>query len=115
MSDTKNASEHGAPMTQAEKDAFVKSTRRFDLRRILGGLFVLYGVICLIVGLVDPVADTAKTGGIAINLWTGIGMLVAGILFFVWDRFAPVPAEDILGNVENEDRIKAAGEGTDLA
>jgi hypothetical protein len=102
-------------MTDAEKTAFVKSTRRFDLRRILGALFVLYGVICLVVGLVDPAADTAKTGGIQINLWTGVGMLVAGILFFVWDHFAPVPAEDILGNVEHEEQIKAAGEGSDLA
>jgi hypothetical protein len=103
------------PMTDAEKAAFVKSTRRFDLRRILGGLFLLYGIICTIVGLVDPKGDVAKTGGIAINIWTGIGMLVAGILFFVWDRFAPVPAEDILGNVENEERVKAAGEGRELA
>jgi hypothetical protein len=102
-------------MTDAEKAAFVKSTRRFDLRRILGGLFVLYGIIVTIVGLADPAADTAKTGGIPINLWTGIGMLIAGILFFVWDRFAPVPAEDILGNVENEAQVKAAGEGHDLA
>jgi hypothetical protein len=87
------ASTPAAPMTQAEKDAFVRSTRRFDLRRILGGLFVLYGVIVTIVGIANPAADTAKTGGIAINLWTGIGMLIAGILFFLWDRLSPVPAE----------------------
>jgi hypothetical protein len=99
------------PMTDAQKDALVRSTRRLDLRRILGGLFVLYGIIVTIVGIVNWSTDTVKTGGIHINLWTGLSMLVAGLLFFVWDRVAPVPAEDIIGQVESEASIKAEGEG----
>jgi hypothetical protein len=117
MSDTQNqkpaAEKTGHALTDAEKDAAVRSTRRFDLRRIIGGLFVLYGVIVLIVGLVDlgGDAETKMTGGIQINIWTGIGMLVLGGLFFLWDRLAPVPAEDIVRNLEREDDAKAAGEG----
>ncbi|WP_217999737.1 hypothetical protein [Curtobacterium ammoniigenes] len=99
------------PLTDAEKEALVRSTRRLDLRRILGGLFVLYGVIVTIVGIVNYSSDPAKTGGIHINLWTGIAMLVAGLLFFVWDRMNPVPAEDIVGQVEHEADIRAEGEG----
>jgi hypothetical protein len=100
-------------LSDAQKDAAVRSTRRFDLRRILGALFVVYGVIVLIVGLVDLSGDTETkmTGGIHINIWTGIGMLVLGGLFFLWDRLAPVPAEDIVRNLEREDEEKAAGEG----
>jgi prolipoprotein diacylglyceryltransferase len=98
-------------LTDAEKDAIVRSTRRLDIRRILGGLFLLYGIICTIVGIVHYDSDTKPTGGIHINLWTGIAMIIAGLLFFIWDRFAPVPAEDILGNVENEAEVKAEGEG----
>jgi hypothetical protein len=102
-----------ASLSDAEKDAAVRSTRRFDLRRILGALFVVYGVIVLIVGLVDLGGDseTKMTGGIAINVWTGIGMLVLGGLFFLWDRLAPVPAEDIVRNLEREEEERAEGEG----
>jgi hypothetical protein len=100
-------------LTQEQKDEAVRSTRRFDLRRIMGALFLVYGVIVLIVGLVDlgTTVETKMTGGIQINIWTGIGMLVLAGLFFLWDRLAPVPAEDIVRNLEREDDAKAAGEG----
>jgi len=102
-------------LTPEEQDAHVRSTRRFDLRRIIGAIFVLYGVIVLIVGLADPTADKAKTGGIAINVWTGIVMFVVGGLFFLWDRLRPVPAEDILASYEEEEEERAAGEGRGVA
>ncbi|WP_031273518.1 hypothetical protein, partial [Curtobacterium sp. B8] len=48
-----------------EQQALVRSTRRLDLRRILGRLFVLYGVITTIVGIVhwntDPIRTAAST------------------------------------------------------
>ncbi|TPX03090.1 hypothetical protein FJ656_19140 [Schumannella luteola] len=90
----------------------VKSTRRFDLRRILGALFVVYGLIVGITGLVTVGAtdELKRTGGIAINLWTGAAMLVLGILFFVWDRFSPVPAEDIVKSDEQEEEERKVGE-----
>jgi hypothetical protein len=101
-------------LSDAQKDELVRSTRRFDIRRILGGLFVLYGVIVTIVGIVNWSTDTVKTGGIHINLWAGLAMLVAGLLFFLWDRLNPVPAEDIIGQVQAEAEIKAEGEGKGL-
>jgi hypothetical protein len=109
---TKKA-ERGGKLTQAEKDAVVRSTRRFDLRRILGALFVVYGLIVGIIGLTDLGTEAAgkQTGGIAINLWTGLAMLVLGGLFFLWDRLAPVPAEDIIKNLEREDEERREGEG----
>ncbi|TCU85285.1 hypothetical protein EDF48_104158 [Curtobacterium sp. PhB191] len=98
-------------LTEEQKAALVRSTRRLDLRRILGGLFVLYGVIVTIVGIVHWDTDPDKTGGIHINLWVGLSMLVGGLLFFLWDRLNPVPAEDIIGQAEAEADQKAAGEG----
>ena len=89
-------------LSDAEKRRIITSTRRFDLRRILGALFVFYGVIVTIVGIVQHTQDVAKTHGIAINLWTGIAMLVLGILFFVWDRLSPVPEGDIIRNEQAE-------------
>lgn len=98
-------------LSDEEAAALVKSTRRFDLRRILGALFVFYGVVVLIIGLINNSSDMKQTGGIAINIWTGAAMLVLGLLFFVWDRLAPVPEEDIVGSAEHEDEERAVGEG----
>ena len=60
------------------------AARIFDLRRIIGGLFVLYGVILIITGLTDSDADIDKAQGININLWTGVGMLALGVFFLAW-------------------------------
>jgi hypothetical protein len=110
---TDPASANPAPsdMTDAEKARLVKSTRRFDLRRVLGLLFVIYGVIVTIVGIVDYSSDIHRTEGIAINLWTGLSMLVLGILFFVWDHFSPVPERDIVHSAEILDEEREVGEG----
>lgn len=97
-------------VSDEEKRRLIASTRRFDLRRILGALFLLYGVLTTIVGIVDPAQDVAKTGGIAINLWTGIAMLVVGALFLLWDRLSPVPEQDIVKTLEEPDANEAAAE-----
>ncbi|MCX4762712.1 hypothetical protein OG562_17350 [Streptomyces sp. NBC_01275] len=67
------------------------AARIFDLRRIIGGLFVLYGVIITITGLTDGDAEIDKAQGININLWTGLGMLALGVFFLVWLWLRPVP------------------------
>ncbi|MER5181805.1 hypothetical protein ABT009_26195 [Streptomyces sp. NPDC002896] len=65
------------------------AARLFDLRRIIGYLFVLYGVIVTIAGINPSDADLAKAQGVHINLWTGIGMLVLGLFFLVWVKLRP--------------------------
>lgn len=89
-----------------EDRARVRETRRFDLRRILGLLFVVFGLIVLITGIVTVTGtdELTRTGGIAINLWTGGAMLVLGLLFFLWDRLSPVPAEDIIRSAEHAEQ-----------
>ncbi|HEY9290328.1 MAG TPA: hypothetical protein VIP98_03515 [Microlunatus sp.] len=87
---------------EAEEEA-VRSTRRFDLRRILGALFIVYGVIVTVVGIVNRDTDPEMTGGIQINIWVGLAMLVGGVLFLVWDRLSPVPAEDIVSSLERQE------------
>lgn len=64
----------------------------FDIRTIVGALLACYGVILVITGLVDdPAAAEAKTGGVNVNLWAGVGMTVVAGAFFVWARLRPVP------------------------
>jgi uncharacterized membrane protein YgcG len=60
------------------------STRLFDLRFLIGGLFTLYGIIVGVAGLLDSAAELKKADGVRINLWTGIGMLILGLLFLLW-------------------------------
>ena len=96
-------------LTKAQQDQAVKSARSNDLRRLIGILFTVYGVIVTAVGIIQPGADVAKTGGIPINLWTGIGMLIVGIGFLLWNRLRPLPAEDIIASAEASAR-KAAVE-----
>jgi hypothetical protein len=65
------------------------AARLFDIRRIIGGLFVLYGVIVTIAGITASDADLKKAEDININLWTGLGMLALGLFFLVWLKLRP--------------------------
>ncbi|MEU2559294.1 hypothetical protein ABZ626_08155 [Streptomyces longispororuber] len=65
------------------------AARLFDIRRIIGGLFVVYGVIVTIAGITASDADLDKAEGININLWTGLGMLALGLFFLTWLRLRP--------------------------
>ncbi|HVC72812.1 MAG TPA: hypothetical protein VNC85_03500 [Mycobacteriales bacterium] len=69
------------------------ASRLFDLRTIIGALFVLYGLILIIAGLFDTDAEIAKADGIRINLWLGLAMLVLGGLFLLWVRLRPLRIE----------------------
>ncbi|MFI5554196.1 hypothetical protein [Streptomyces sp. NPDC051738] len=73
------------------------AARLFDIRRIIGGLFVLYGVIVTITGLTDDDAAIDKAEGVNINLWTGLGMLLLGLFFLAWLKLRPAapPPPDV--------------------
>ena len=73
-----------------------------DIRRIIGGLLGLYGLILLIAGIVGSDADKNKAAGVNINLWVGIALLVASTLFFVWAFTRPLAEE--LEEAEQEGR-----------
>ena len=78
------------------------STRRaanlFDLRRIIGGVFVLYGVVLTILGLFDSQEEIDKAAGVNINLYAGLGMLVFGVLMFTWALTRPLGDELVEGD-----------------
>jgi len=68
------------------------AARLFDVRRVIGGLFVVYGVVVTLVGIFDNTSQIDKAQGVRINLWTGIGMLVLGLLFLLWQWMRPAEA-----------------------
>ena len=69
------------------------ASKLFDLRYLIGGLMSVYGIVLIIVGLLDSKAEIDKAAGIRINLWMGLGMLLLGLLFLVWARTRPLKIE----------------------
>jgi hypothetical protein len=89
----------------------------FDLRRIIGGVFLVWGILLVILGLFDSDAEIEKAAGVNINLWTGIGMLVLAVLFLIWAFTRPLGEE--LQEAAEGDRSPRSGapppEGIDAA
>ncbi|MBA2806772.1 hypothetical protein E0500_004715 [Streptomyces sp. KM273126] len=84
-------SEHDAQREVTELEGrSATAARLFDVRRIIGGLFSLYGVIVTLAGLTASEADLDKAEGVNINLWTGLGMLALGLFFLGWLRLRPM-------------------------
>jgi hypothetical protein len=67
-----------------------KAANRFDLRRIIGGVFLIYGVILTVVGIIGSDEVKNKAAGINVNLWTGLAMLVVGAMMVAWALMRPV-------------------------
>ena len=106
MSENSGHSEHSGHDIQREVSELEgKSTtasRLFDLRLIIGGLFVVYGVIVTIAGISPSQATLDKAEGVNINLWTGIAMLLLGIFFLGWLKLRPVPPVKVEATEEEE-------------
>ena len=63
----------------------------FDIRNFIGALLGIYGVVLVLAGLLDADdAAMAKTGGVNINLWAGLGLLASAAFFIGWARLRPV-------------------------
>jgi len=75
---------------RAAAEVSPSAARLFDVRRIIGGLFTVYGVIVTVVGLLDSRAALDKARGVRINLWVGLAMLALGVLFLIWQWARPV-------------------------
>ncbi len=82
------------------RDPADRSNKLFDLRFLIGGLFTLYGVMISVQGLLDSATDLKKSGGMRINLWTGLGMLALGAFFLLWAFLRPVVHGDAPGGDE---------------
>jgi hypothetical protein len=89
--------------TRAERAANL-----FDLRRIIGGLFTVWGVLLIILGATDSDAEINKAAGININLWAGLAMLVFGLAMLLWAFTRPLGTE----LTEAEESSDEAGRGT---
>jgi hypothetical protein len=78
----------------AEDTQRKKTTRLFDVRLVIGGLFTVYGVIVTLIGLFDSHSEIQKAQGVRINLWMGLGMLAVGLLMLLWLKLNPLPTPE---------------------
>ena len=92
----RQAREQIAAAEEAEaRDRATGMASLFDLRMVIGGLLVLYGVILTVMGLFASDEAKAKAAGININLWAGVVILAGGAIFLAWARLRPLRAEDL--------------------
>ena len=92
MSEQEQSSEEPTA-TYEEELRTARFANRFDIRRIIGGLFLVYGVILAVVGIVGSDEVKNKAAGVNVNLWTGLAMLVVGGLMIFWALARPVMPE----------------------
>jgi hypothetical protein len=67
----------------------------FDIRNFIASLIGLYGVVLVLMGLFGTSeSDLARAGGLNINLWAGVGMVLFAAGFVLWARLRPVVVPD---------------------
>jgi hypothetical protein len=84
------ADEKQPDLTEEEVE---KASSILDLRRIIGGLLGVYGLILLGAGLFASEAEKEKAAGVNINLWVALALLAAAAIFFAWAATRPLVDE----------------------
>jgi hypothetical protein len=99
---------------QPSRRRAAQAANLFDLRRIIGGLFSVWGVLLIILGATDSTQEANKAAGMNINLIAGVGMLVFGILMLIWAFSRPLGTE-LVEAEDGEHPERAAPRGVDAA
>ena len=110
MSSTPNRTEPMQPNGDSDEDKAkaARAANKFDIRRLIGGLFILYSLILIALGVFGSHAVKNKAAGINIDLWTGLGMLVFGLLMIYWALSRPVAPEPPETRGQGSGRIRRA-------
>ena len=92
-----------------------RAANLFDLRRVIGALFVAYGLLLAILGLFDSDIEIDRAAGVNINLYGGLAMLAFGLLMLVWAFTRPL-GDELTGSEEGgrgtrRDRERPRGHG----
>lgn len=68
-----------------------KAAGAFDVRNVIAALIGFYGVVLVVVGLVDNGEEALeKAGGVNANLWVGLAMAAFALAFALWARLRPI-------------------------
>jgi hypothetical protein len=88
-------------MSTTARSGEKKAAGAFDVRNIIAALIGFYGIVLVVVGLVDNGEEALeKTGGFNANLWVGLAMIVFALSFALWSRLRPivVPSQETTGD-----------------
>ena len=94
--------------SDADEAEAARAANKFDIRRLIGGLFILYSLILIALGLFGSHEIKNKAAGINVDLWTGLGMLVFGALMILWALSRPVQPEPPETRGQGSGRIRRA-------
>jgi len=90
---TRVAEPAAPPISDEDEIAAARAANRFDIRRLIGFLFALYGLALTITGLAGSYHVKHKADGINIDLWAGLGMVVFAVLMLIWAFSRPTMPE----------------------
>ena len=98
------------PAIRAAQEAEIakKATSLFDLRKVIAGVMLVYGVVLVLVGIFGSEADKKKAAGININLWVGIALLILGALFVAWALWRPLISDEEAESGRGSGRLRRA-------
>src|ERR1700758_3609169 len=99
-----------APTGATDEDEIMaaRAANRFDIRRIIGGVFILYSLILIALGIFGSAHVKHKAAGINVDLWAGLGMLIFGALMIFWALYRPTVPEPPETRGEGSGRIRRA-------
>ena len=95
-------------LSDEEEAAAARAANKFDIRRIIAALFLLYGIVLVVAGVAGSHHVKTKAAGINIDLWTGIGMVVFGVLMLAWALLRPTGPDPPETRGEGSGRIRRA-------
>ncbi len=94
--------------TDEDEIQAARAANRFDIRRIIGGVFIVYSLILIALGIFGSHTVKNKAAGINVDLWTGLAMLVFGALMIFWALARPTVPEPPETRGEGSGRIRRA-------
>jgi NADH:ubiquinone oxidoreductase subunit 6 (subunit J) len=96
------------PISDEEEARAARLANRFDIRRLIGAVFLLYGLILTALGVFGSSHVKNKAAGLNIDLWAGIGMLVFAALMLAWALWRPVEPDPPEQRGRGSGRIRRA-------
>ena len=78
-------------MSNSTEPGSAQKAGAFDIRTFIAMLIGTYGVVLVLMGLFSTSdEDLAKAGGLNVNLWAGLGMVIVAAAFQAWAMWRPV-------------------------
>ena len=106
--DDPNLSQDPAIRAAQEAEIAKKATSLFDLRKVIAGVMLVYGVVLVLLGIFGSEADKKKAADININLWVGIALLIVGAIFVAWAMWRPLISDEEAESGRGSGRLRRA-------